>query len=287
MNSDIVTFIITGREDQGFVKNLYYADNIMNYGNGIVLHEPKYLISILNYVVDTFKFRLIIHLGLTGRQGEHGLQFLNTLRNHLDVEDVVLITREPELFKNSRFWINYKGHKLYNTDEINTKDFVDSLNVFSKAHITFDEKKAITQKESKFQNVNNPTLGNKSQMTITAQTINYFNAEKLTSNQVSNQGKSITSNVSLKNFGNSNDELLKLINFLELNLDNVVPDKIDNEEAKIELERIQVQLRRDSPKYEIINSALNTIHGILTSIAANQYTPIVLAMLDKLVQSTM
>ena len=57
---ETVTFIITDREDSGFVESIYAMRNIMDYGNGIVLHEAEYLKNILNHVKKDFEFRVLI-----------------------------------------------------------------------------------------------------------------------------------------------------------------------------------------------------------------------------------
>jgi hypothetical protein len=130
-NDKIITFIITDREDKGFVNNIYRADYIIGYGNGVVLHEPKFLMSILSHVVETFRFRVLIHLGHQDRQDNVGLMHLSTLQGYLNSDDLVLISREMDLFPDNAESANWNGMKVYNTNQINNKKFIDNLKVIT------------------------------------------------------------------------------------------------------------------------------------------------------------
>lgn len=273
MENNIITFIITGREDQGFVKNLYYADNIMNYGNGIILHDPKYLMLILNYVVDTFKFRIIVHLGQIGAQGEHGLHYLKSLESHLDTKNVVLITREQELFKENRLYCEYKGYKVFNTDHLNTKSFVDSLNVFSKSSVKNKDYNKKAKETKEYTNTDN--RDHKEPRKFTAGVMNFFNAENANPYQFIDK---IDVKVNEENL----NKVKEFIEYIEENLSIIGLNHVDREDVEGELNRINAQLKKDKPRFEIIDNALLTINKLLLGITANAYTPAVLNKLSQL-----
>ncbi len=130
-NNNTITFIITDRTDSGFVNSIYAADNIMKYGNGILLHEPEYLLNILKYVVDDFRYRIIIHYGLDS--GRNGLKYLTSLQEAFGGNlSVAMVSRNEEFFKDGETKAEHKNMTIYNTDFINTKAFVDSLVVYDK-----------------------------------------------------------------------------------------------------------------------------------------------------------
>lgn len=64
---------------------------------------------------------------------------------------------------------------------------------------------------------------------------------------------------------------------LNLNLD----DKVDVEN---EISRIETQIAREKPKYQIVNEALKVINGILISVAGNVVTPTILEKLGWLIE---
>ncbi|CAM4368762.1 hypothetical protein [Gillisia limnaea] len=80
-------------------------------------------------------------------------------------------------------------------------------------------------------------------------------------------------NIDIKN------DVQELIQILNENLENFGLNNEDKEDVCNEINRLETQLDRSNPKFNIINTAIHTINGILTGITANAYTPLVL---DKL-----
>ncbi len=137
-----VTFIITDREDSGFVESIYAMRNIMDYGNGIVLHEAEYLKNILSHVKNDFEFRVLIHAGLkSNEKTPKGIYFLKELEDEFKVTNFKLITRNDDYFPNDEKIIPYKGYELHNADYINTKEFIDQLSKIKLSDIQVEENK--------------------------------------------------------------------------------------------------------------------------------------------------
>lgn len=113
----------------------------------------------------------------------------------------------------------------------------------------------------------NITLGNN-----TAQTIN--SGDNSTTNVAA--GENINQQIEIKN------EVGDFLKILKENFDNLNLSSDDKEDVSNEITRIESQLKRENPRTNIIGTALNTINGILTGIAANAYTPIVLGKLNEL-----
>lgn len=136
MINKTVTFIITDREDRNFINDIYTCQNIMTYGNGIVLHEAHYLINILNHMKEGFTFRVLIHAGLKDNtKSSKGIIFLKQLAEEFNTKDFKLITRNDDLFPNDEEHVIYKGYSLYNADNINTKEFINSLKIINLSEI--------------------------------------------------------------------------------------------------------------------------------------------------------
>jgi len=131
-NNSIITFIITDREENGFVRTIYKANHIMQYGNGVVIHEPEYLMSILNHVKDSFQFRILVHLAYKDEKNAEGIMHINTLKDYFNTDEFVLISREPDLFPKDEEYIYWKNNKVFNTNHINKEKFIDSLHIFTK-----------------------------------------------------------------------------------------------------------------------------------------------------------
>lgn len=114
----------------------------------------------------------------------------------------------------------------------------------------------------------NITLGNN-----TAQTIN--SGDNSTTNVAA--GENVNQQVEIKS---DVEDFLKI---LKENFENLDLSADDKEDVSNEMTRIESQLKREVPKVNIIGAALNTVNGILTGIAANAYTPIVLDKLNELI----
>ncbi len=115
----------------------------------------------------------------------------------------------------------------------------------------------------------NISIGNK-----TAQAVNY--GEKANVNVGAGDNVTQTINSSIK------AEIKELIDMLKGNIDNLNLESEEKEDVINEITRVETQVERDNPKMNIVNGALSTINGILTGIAANAYTPIVLEKLGDL-----
>jgi hypothetical protein len=114
----------------------------------------------------------------------------------------------------------------------------------------------------------NITLGNN-----TAQTVN--SGDNSTTNVAA--GENVNQQIEIKN------EVQEFIELLKENIEKLDLPTDDKEDVSNEITRIESQLKRETPKANIIGAALNTINGILTGVAANAYTPIVLEKLNELV----
>lgn len=130
-NLDTITFIITNRSDSGFVENIYSAHNIMDYGNAILIHEPIYLKTILRNVKEDFKFRLIIHAGFDS-PGKTGFKYVTALEEEFKGLKATIVSKSDNKFPNGQKSVIESDRKIFNTDFINTKAFVDQLEVYDK-----------------------------------------------------------------------------------------------------------------------------------------------------------
>ena len=115
----------------------------------------------------------------------------------------------------------------------------------------------------------NISIGNK-----TAQAVNYGDKSQL--NVGAGDKVSQTINAEMK------VEIQEFIDVLKEHLNNLNLDDAEKEDIENEVARVETQIIRESPKMNIVNSALSTIYDILTGIAANAYTPIVLEKLGEL-----
>lgn len=132
MESDgIITFIITDRRDSGFVENIYAAQNIMDYGNAILIHESSYLKNILKYVKDDFKFRLIVHAGFD-TPGRSGFKYVADLEEEFEGLITTIVSKSDNKFGDGQKQIEENGRVIYNTDFINTRAFVNELAIYDK-----------------------------------------------------------------------------------------------------------------------------------------------------------
>ena len=120
----------------------------------------------------------------------------------------------------------------------------------------------------KSENVN-ISIGNK-----TSQSVNY--GENASVNVSSGDNINQTINSEIKS------DIEGFIEYLKENIDKLNLDSEEKEDVVNEVTRIETQVGRNSPKMNIINGALTTVNGILTGIAANAYTPIVLEKLGEL-----
>ena len=78
---------------------------------------------------------------------------------------------------------------------------------------------------------------------------------------------------------NTTTELKDLIKYIEDNLDKIATDKEDNEDMLIEIERLKTQTKREKPKLNIVNTALETIKGILMGVTSSAIAP---TMIEKI-----
>ncbi|RIV46474.1 hypothetical protein [Flagellimonas pelagia] len=115
----------------------------------------------------------------------------------------------------------------------------------------------------------NISIGNK-----TAQAVNYGDKSQVNVGAGDNVTQSINAEM--------NAEIQEFIDLLKKQMANLGLDIEEKEDIINEVARVETQIARESPKTNIINGALSTIKGILTGIAANAYTPIVLEKLGDL-----
>ena len=101
-----------------------------------------------------------------------------------------------------------------------------------------------------------------------------------------NNGNGSTSNQT-QNIGNTfsqenKNDIKEIIQFLKENVENLNLSNDDVTDIKNEVQILESQINRESPKKERINSALGIIQSMLISITANLSTPKVEAIVNKI-----
>lgn len=140
---------------------------------------------------------------------------------------------------------------------------------------------SIMKKKDEVESIFDKTIG-----TIKSENVNISIGNK--SSQAVNYGENASVNVgagdSINQTINSDikTDVKEFIELLRENIDKLNLDSEEKEDIINEITRVDTQIIRESPKMTIINGALSTINGILTGIAANAFTPIVLDKLGKL-----
>ena len=115
----------------------------------------------------------------------------------------------------------------------------------------------------------NITVGSDNQQNITV-------GEYSTINSI--QGDKSTQNISIE----YKENLKKLIDIINENLNNLGLALDEEEDIKNQVKVLQSQQKREKPKISIINTALYVIQNILTGVAANVYTPIILEQIQNM-----
>jgi len=78
---------------------------------------------------------------------------------------------------------------------------------------------------------------------------------------------------------NSTSELKELVKYIEENIDKISTSKDDSEDMLIEIQRLKAQAEREKPKLNIVNTALETIKGILMGVTSSAIAP---TMIEKI-----
>lgn len=93
------------------------------------------------------------------------------------------------------------------------------------------------------------------------------------------KGKKVNQTINV----NAQKELSDFIDELKLQLETLSLGEEDKADFVNEISRIETQLRREQPKYPIINEALNIMNGILIGVAGNALTTPILERLNWLI----
>lgn len=130
----------------------------------------------------------------------------------------------------------------------------------------------IVEHKKKIDNLFDKTIGN-----LTGETINIsIGTDNLQSiNTGDNSKMNIAKGQNIDQVINTEavKELTSFINEFKTQLEKLALSVDDKKDIENEISRIETQIKRDKPKYPIINSALNVINGILVSVAGNELTP--------------
>jgi hypothetical protein len=129
--------------------------------------------------------------------------------------------------------------------------------------------------KKKIDNLFDKTIGNVSGGTVN---ISIGSESMQTINTGENAVLSITKGkkIKQKNHVEVQHDLSRFINEMKSEMDKLSLEIEDQKDVLLEISRIESQLSREKPKYEIINSALKVIHGILIGVTGNALTPIIL-----------
>jgi nucleoside phosphorylase len=138
-NQTILTFVITDPSDGSFTEDLYTARNFLNETHPVVLHEFNHFYTIFKFADKGFKFRIVIHAGLTDRGGKNtGEQILGEFRSKEEFKSIEMnfVTRKPDWFGENIFSINKDGKRYFNLKYFNREDFIkeflEAVPVFTK-----------------------------------------------------------------------------------------------------------------------------------------------------------
>jgi predicted nucleotide-binding protein len=133
-NNNIITFILVGKKDDQLEKELIDMDSVIDYGNAIILRGTTKFRMLYDNMKDDFKFRIIVHYGLKEDANSVGKKIATALKDYnIPLE---YFTRETSIFteknKVSTMYSppdaeNGSQIKMYNFDEMNTRDFINQL----------------------------------------------------------------------------------------------------------------------------------------------------------------
>jgi hypothetical protein len=93
------------------------------------------------------------------------------------------------------------------------------------------------------------------------------------------KGESVTQNITVE----IKNELAKFIEELKPQLDKLGLSLDDKEDVRNEILRIETQLRRQEPKYQIVNTAIRVIHDILIGVTGNAISPAIIEQLGRFI----
>lgn len=99
--------------------------------------------------------------------------------------------------------------------------------------------------------------------------------------QYSNFGEG-TQNNNVYNWEEKTPELSDLMSEIQQVIPKLDMFNEDQEDLTDEIDRVEKQLNRESPKLDIVNTGLKIINNILLGVTTNAYTPIILDKLGKL-----
>lgn len=119
---------------------------------------------------------------------------------------------------------------------------------------------------------------------ISGQTVNVSIGDQKIQNL--NQGDNSSANISQGDYNNQcidskkKDEIEEVLKLIRENIADFGLDQEDCEDVRMELQRLENQVQRESWKPAIINGSLQTLHGILLGVTGNALTPIILEKIN-------
>jgi len=159
--------------------------------------------------------------------------------------------------------------KVLNSIKSNLLNFLLELN----KKFGDDENYTIMNKKSEVEELFSNTIGK-----ISANQINLSIGDK--SMLAVNAGKSMIVGQGEQVNINAVPKLKELISYIENNLDEISTNKEDKEDILIELERLRTQTTREQPKFGIINTALETIKGLMLGVTSGAIAPSVIEKIN-------
>lgn len=142
-----------------------------------------------------------------------------------------------------------------------------------------NDKIDIMKDAKKIDNLFDKTIGQLTGETVNI-TIGSDNVQTVNSGEKASINVSKGNNNTLTISPETTTQLNDFIQDLKSKIGDLELSKDDSEDLTNEISRIETQVRREKPKYQVINEALKIMHGILIGATANAMTPTILEKIN-------